>query len=421
MNAFRVEGAKLLAQWPTRILPLVCVLGPFAFAIVLRIQPAVPQDTLFGTWVHTSGFAVSLVILGFAGAWVFPVIAGIAGGDMFAGEDRLGTWKTLLTRSRSRSEIFAGKAVIAGSYAAVMVVLLGASSILAGVVATGTQPLVGLSGQVLGSGRAFELTVESWAVSLLPALAFTALALLVSAVTRSGAAGALAPLVAALALQLLSLVGSGEIVHALLLSTAVDAWHGMFAVPGFVGPIAWGALASVAYAAVFVGVAWLSLRNRDIAGPGTGERPWRRPVLALLLTVGLVVVLAVASSWGPTAITQARLEHSIVENFRNLTVLQQKELGRHGLERRDLRVLSGCRRQGTATPTRGAGDNWVCVLNVFTPAQTTIDYDVAVQANGCYTADGAPTFIGPLTIRSPQGKRFVNPLFRFDGCFDVMP
>jgi ABC-2 type transport system permease protein len=421
MNVVRFEGAKLLAQWPTRILPLVCVLGPFAFAAVLRIQPAVPQDTLFGSWVHASGFAVPLVILGFAGAWVFPVIGGVAGGDMFAGEDRLGTWKTLLTRSSRRSEIFVGKVVVAGAYAVAMVVLLGAASILAGVVATGTQPLVGLSGQVLGSGRAFELTVASWAISLLPALAFTALALLVSAVTRSGAAGALGPLVAALALQLLSLVGSGEIVHALLLSTAVDAWHGMFAVPAFVRPIVWGALVSVAYAAVFIGVAWFSLRNRDIAGPGTGERPWRRPVRVLALAMGLVALLAVASNWGPTAITQARLQRSIVGNFRNLTVLQQEELGRHGLAGGDLRVIPGCRRQGVATPTRGAGDNWVCILNVFTPAQTTIDYDVTVQSNGCYTADGAPAFIGPLTIRGSRGRRLLNPLFRFDGCFDVVP
>jgi ABC-2 type transport system permease protein len=421
VTVFRVEGAKLLAQWPTRILPLICVVGPFAFAIVLRIQPAVPQDTLFGNWVHTSGFAVPLVILGFAGAWVFPVIAGIAGGDMFAGEDRLGTWKTLLTRSCRRSEIFAGKVLIAGFYAVAMVVLLGTASILAGVVATGTQPLVGLSGQVLGSGRALELTVESWAVSLLPALAFTALALLVSAVTRSGAAGALAPLLAALALQLLSLVGSGEIVHALLLSTAVDAWQGMFAVPAFVGPIAWGALISVAYIAVFIGIAWFSLRNRDIAGPGTGERPWRRPVRALLLALGLVALLAAAGGWGPPTITQARLERSIARNFRNLTVLQQKELARHDLAAGDLRVLPGCRRQGVATPTRGPGDNWVCILNVFTPAQTTIDYDVTVQANGCYSADGPPAFIGPLTIRDRRGRRLLNPLFRFDGCFDVGP
>lgn len=419
----RFEAAKLLAQWPTRILPLVCILGPLAFAAVLRIQSAVPQDTLFGSWVHTSGFAIPLVILSFAGAWVFPVIAGVAGGDMFAGEDRLGTWKTVLTRSCRRSEIFSGKVVVAGAYVVVMVALLGAASIVAGVLATGTQPLVGLSGQVLGSGRALELTVASWGISLLPALAFTGLAVLVSAVTRSSAAGALGPLVAALALQLLSLVGSGELVHVLLLSTALDAWHGLFAVPAFSRPIVWGALVSLGYLAVFVGVAWFSFRNRDIAGTSPGERRWRRPIRVLVIATGLVALLAVASNSGPTALTQTRLERSIVTNFRNLTVLQQRYLGRHDVAGREMRILPSCRRQGVATPTRGPGDNWVCYLDVFTSsgAQFTVDYDLTVQTNGCYTAEGPPAFIGPLTIRDRQGRRRVNPLFRFDGCFDVVP
>lgn len=420
---YRFEAAKLLAQWPTRILPLVCILGPLAFAAVLRIQSAVPQDTLFGGWVHTSGFAIPLVILSFAGAWVFPVIAGVAGGDMFAGEDRLGTWKTVLTRSCRRSEIFAGKAVVAGAYAVVMVVLLAGASILAGVLATGTEPLVGLSGQVLGSGRALELTVASWGVSLLPALAFTGLAILISAITRSSAAGAFGPLVAALALQLLSLVGAGEVVHTLLLSTALDAWHGLFAVPAFSGPIVWGVLVSLGYAAVFIAVAWLSFRNRDIAGTSPGARRWGRPIRVLVTATAMVALLAAASNWGPTAITQTRLERSIVTDFRNLTVLQQKYLGRRDLAGREMRILPSCRRPGVTTTTRGPGDNWVCVLDVFTPsgAQFTVDYDVTVQTNGCYTAEGPPAFIGPLTIRDRQGRRRLNPLFRFDGCFDVVP
>ncbi len=53
------------------MLALVCVLGPFAFAGVLAIQSGSPADTLFGVWVHSTAFAVSLVVVGFAGAWAF--------------------------------------------------------------------------------------------------------------------------------------------------------------------------------------------------------------------------------------------------------------------------------------------------------------------------------------------------------------
>ena len=324
MSACRVEGAKLLAQWPTRILPLVCVLGPLAFAIVLRIQPAVPTDTLFGSWVHTSGFAVPLVILGFAGAWVFPVIAGIAGGDMFAGEDRLGTWKTLLTRSSRRSEIFAGKVLIAGAYAVAMVVLLGAASILAGVVATGTQPLVGLSGQVLGSGRALELTVESWAVSLLPALAFTALALLVSAVTgaaRPGCSPRSSRRSRCSCCRSSARARSSTRCSSRRRSTPGTEFSRRLRSPGR----SCGEHSSaLAYAAVFLGVAWLSLRNRDIAGPATGRASLAAPARVLRSLSGSSRCSPSRATWGPTAITRARLERSIVRDFRNLTVLQQE-------------------------------------------------------------------------------------------------
>lgn len=50
-----------------------------------------------------------------------------------------------------------------------------------------------------------------------------------------------------------------------------------------------------------------------------------------------------------------------------------------------------------------------------------MSYDVDVKPNGCYTAEGPPGFIGPLTIRRPNHAPIVNPLFRFDGCFEVAP
>ena len=422
--AFRVETAKLLAQWPARVLPLVCLLAPLAFAAVLHIQSGVPQDTLFGGWVHTSGFAIPLVTLGFTGAWGFPVIAGVVGGEMFAGEDRLGTWKTVLTRACTRAEIFAAKVLTACAYTVVMVLLLCAGSLLAGVVATGTQPLVGLSGQVLGSGHAAELTLASWAVSLLPALGFTCLALLVSAVTRSSAAGMLGPLLAALAMQLLSLVGSGDVVRGLLLSTPLDAWHGLFAAPAFRGPIAWGALTCLAYVVVCLGGAWLSLRRRDVAGAVPTVRGWSRPLRGVAVAVAAVAALAAAGNVGATGITAARLDRSLATTFENLTVLQQADLGRRVPAGARMRIWPTCRRQGVPTPTRGPGDDWLCALEIVTPAVSggvvPVNYDVSVKPNGCYTAEGPPAYIGPMTI-GRGGVTRVNPLFRFDGCFDVAP
>jgi ABC-2 type transport system permease protein len=413
----RFEVAKLLAQWPTRILPLVCVLAPLAFAAVLRIQSGVPQDTLFGVWVHTSGFAVPLVILSFAGAWGFPIIAGIVGGDLFSSEDRLGTWKTLLTRSCTREEIFLGKAATAFAYTLAMVLLLAAGSILAGVIATGAQPLVGLTGQTLGSGHAAALTIASWGISLLPALGFTALALLISTVTRSSAAGMLGPLVAALAMQLLALIGSGDVVRALLLST------GMFAAPAYTRPMEWAALISLCYIVACLAVAWLNLRDRDVAGTASEERSWGRQLRVLAIAIAVVALLGAISNLGPTSITANKLEKSISQTFNNLTVLQQKDLGRNVPAGGHLDLIAFCQRQGVLQTHRGPGADWLCGIDIpkLFGEPTEVSYDVDVKPNGCYTAEGPPSFIGPLTIRRPNHPPIVNPLFRFNGCFEVAP
>src|SRR5262249_31160894 len=173
----------------------------------MRVQNAVPADTLFGRWATTTGFATSLTVLGFAGSLGLPFLAGVLAGDVFSSEDRYGTWKTILTRSRTRDEIFVGKTVAAFASATVAVLVLGVSSLLSGVVLVGSSPLVGLSGQLVG--HAAWLVLASWAYTVLPTLVYVSLALLLSVVSRSGIVGVLGPTVVGLVMQLLALLGPG--------------------------------------------------------------------------------------------------------------------------------------------------------------------------------------------------------------------
>src|SRR5262249_12026419 len=139
--AYRVELAKLWSQLAVRVLLVVCVLAPLGFAVVMKLQTAVPADTLFGRWARTSGFATALTVLGFAGTLGLPLIAGLLSGDVFASEDRYGTWKTILTRSCSRGQVFAGKAAASITAAVVALGLLAVSSLVSGAVLIGTEPL----------------------------------------------------------------------------------------------------------------------------------------------------------------------------------------------------------------------------------------------------------------------------------------
>lgn len=257
------ELEKLTAQWRIRAVLVLCLVAPFLFALGLRAQDTLPSDTLFGRWAHDSGFAVPLVVLGFAGQWALPLLVCLVAGDIFSSEDHHGTWKTILTRSRTRGQVFAGKTLAAVTYSAVVVLLLGAGSLAAGVLVIGHQPLVGLSGQEIGAGRAAGIVVESWLYMLLPCLAFTALGVFFSLATRHSAAGIGAPAVLGLLLQLVSLVDGLGPVRRLLPTTAFDAWHGLTTAPAFHRPLVSGAYVSAGCAVVFLAAGHLLMLRRD--------------------------------------------------------------------------------------------------------------------------------------------------------------
>jgi len=261
--AYRWETRKLTAQWWVRATLAGYFLAPFLFAAALRMQDTVPSDTLFGRWVHDSGFASPLVVLSFAGQWALPLLVCLVAGDMFASEDRHGTWKTVLTRSSSRTDIMVGKSLAAATYSVATVLTTGAGSIASGVLLLGHQPLVGLSGTLVPSGRAAELVALSWATALPPTLGFTALGLLLSLVTRNSIAGALGPAVVAGAMQMLSFVDGFDTVRHLLLTTPFDAWHGLFAAKPYYGPLREGLVVCAAYLVVFLGAAYAVIRRRD--------------------------------------------------------------------------------------------------------------------------------------------------------------
>ncbi|WP_413752476.1 ABC transporter permease [Streptomyces sp. R-74717] len=257
------ELEKLSAQWRIRAVLALCLVAPFLFALGLKAQDTLPSDTLFGRWAHDSGFAVPLVVLGFAGQWALPLLVCLVAGDIFSSEDHHGTWKTILTRSRTRGQIFAGKTLAAVTYSVAVVLLLGAGSLAAGVLVIGHQPLVGLSGQEIEAGRAAGIVVESWLYMLLPCLAFTALGVFFSLATRHSAAGIGAPAVLGLLLQLVSLVDGLGPVRRLLPTTAFDAWHGLTTEPAFHRPLVTGAYVSVGCAVVCLTVGYFHMLRRD--------------------------------------------------------------------------------------------------------------------------------------------------------------
>jgi ABC-2 type transport system permease protein len=425
LDVYRAERRKLNAQLATRALALVCLLGPFAFGAVLSLQSGVPADTLLGVWVHSSGYAVPFVVLGFGGYLGFPVLAGVLAGDIFSAEDRYGTWKSLLTRSRSRGEVFAGKCLALLALTTALLAVTALSSLLAGLLFTGGGPLVGLDGNTLSSGEALGLTALSWLLALPPLLAFASIAVLISVASRNGIVGVLGPVLVGLVMQLLALVGSGGWMHALLAVTAFGDWHGLLTAPQFYAPLLIGTGVSLLWIAACLGAAWAILSRRDFAGPPVSRRGgWVMPARVVFAAAVAIVVLGVAGGLGPAAVNRSRLQASISVAFRRLTALQQRELG-HGVPAgAGLLLQSRCYRH--AARSEGPGDDWSCTLTVLRAAAgaelfqpTPVTYEVSVKSDGCYKAQAPSSFVGQQTMTDARGRSVVNPLFVIYGCFDT--
>ena len=110
-RGYRFEMVKLFTRWPVRLALLACWLGPALLVAVISQQSALPSDTVFGRWMGQTGWAGSLVVLTFSGTWVLPLLTSLVAGDIFAQEDRLGTWRHLLVAVRAPRRIFAAKAL----------------------------------------------------------------------------------------------------------------------------------------------------------------------------------------------------------------------------------------------------------------------------------------------------------------------
>ena len=417
--AIRVEVAKLFSQLPLRVVLALCIIVPAAFAVVMGAGSTRPTDTLFGRWAGTTGFATSLTMLTWATAWGAPLLAGLFAGDIFASEDRHGTWKTILTRSCTRTRLFLGKAVAATLCVWFSFALIAVVSVVAGLAAVGSDPLVGLSGQLIGTGSALGLVAAGWGLSLLWTSVFVALGLLLSIASRSGIVGVLGPLVLAIVLQLLETIASGQIVRSVLPSTPSEAWHVLFTAPVHAVPILQAVGTSVGYTAVLAGAAWVLLRRRDFAGADTVPANRRRATVRIGIAVAAVsALLGVFSGVGPTALTAKRLDTSVAATFGKLAEVRYH--WQSGAQADPtIPWHATCDRGGSTGNDKGAGDDWACTVTDLRASDGvgTNVLDVTLKANGCYVVQSPPGAVGALYVNDDHGRSFINPLYAFDGCF----
>jgi ABC-2 type transport system permease protein len=265
-RVYRWEVEKLLAQKRTFLGLGAAVLVPIIFVVVLQLQSGGPNDVPLGRYIRDTGLAVPFVVLFFMSIWGLPLITALVAGDIVAAEHHNGTLKTILTRSRDRGQVFAGKVLAAFTYTVALVFAMGLVGVIAGSAAWGFHPLTSLSGTKVSAWHSLALLVASLAVYVLPLMGIAAFALLLSTVTRNSAAAVVGALMWALFMQLLGVLPGTESFRSYLLGTQFDAWHGFLRVPADWAPVGRAAWVCALYILLPLIGAYLVFLRRDVAG-----------------------------------------------------------------------------------------------------------------------------------------------------------
>ena len=427
-RGYRFELVKLLAQWPVRLGVLACWLGPALFVAIISRQSSLPTDTVFGRWMNQTGWAGSLVVLTFCCSWVLPLLTSLIAGDVFASEDRLGTWRHLLVAVRSPRRIFAAKALAALTVITLLAAGLAVSGIAGGLAAVGNHPLAGLDGHELAPGSAAASVVLAWACVLAPTLAFAAVGLLGSVAFGRSPMGLVLPALLALALGIVQLLPVPVIVRVALPSYGFVAWRGLFADPAQLGPLAVAIGCSLAWAVAASALAYRLFLRRDftdLAYDGAGRRVLIRAALPLAaLFAATVVVIAAVTPASGSGIEKAKLDRSLATAFAHLYRLQTEELHRPAVTEAQLRTSAACDKGGSRVDDAGAGNDWRCVVTWSLPGSTakgSAIYQLDVTPDGRYVADGdGPQQVnGFFQVRIATGDA-PNPLWQFDGLVNLL-
>lgn len=425
-RAIAFELVKLTSQWRVRLAVLAAWVGPAVCILVITRQSSLPADTLFGRRMLESGWADSLVVLGFAEFLVLPLLTSLVAGDVFASEDRLGTWRHLLIAVRSPRRIFLAKAFAGYSLVLVMLAGLAISSIVGGLVAVGGHPLIGLDGHSFSGGAAAARVLTAW-LSVLPAtLTLASIGLLGSVLFGRSPLGLALPVVAAFGMDGMLQLPFPAIVRLALPYNSFLAWRGLFTDPAQAGPVLIGLAVNLAWILVLTALAYRLFVRRDFTDVSYDGAPGRQVLTAIAPVAGLLaaaaLAIAVVGHPSGSGIDRQKLERSLASSYAQLYALQNHELQRTPITAAQTHATASCH-NGSQTD-RGPGNDWRCVITWQVPGSTVVGnaiYQLEVTPDGRYVADGdGPKEVnGFFQVRTPRGDA-PNPLWQFDGSVELL-
>ena len=194
----------------------------------------------------------------------FPLVLGVVSGDCIAGEANIGTLRYLLTVPVTRGRLLTVKTLAIATFTVITVLVVAVVGILTGAVLFGLHSVTLLSGDTVSLGSGLLRTLGIAAYVSVAMFALGAGGLFVSTLTENAIAAMATTIGIAILSALLDAVPQLSAIHPYLLT---DHWLGFGELLrtsiGVQSLLQWSLL-HVAYAAIFLSLAWSRITTKDI-------------------------------------------------------------------------------------------------------------------------------------------------------------
>ena len=247
---------------------LVLAAVPVLLAVAVKVSSSdgdgPRRGSDFLTAATSNGMFVALAALTVEIALFLPLAIAMLSGDAIAGEANTGTLRYLLTVPVSRTRLLSVKyaALVIGSVIGATVVAV--TGIVIGGILFGLGPVTLLSGAQVPLADGLWRVVLSVAYVAVGLSALAAIGLFVSTLTEQPIAVMVTVTIISTAMWILDGISQLDWLHPYLLVDYWPAFADLFREPMFLEQIGRGLLVALAYAVVFLSLAWARFGQKDI-------------------------------------------------------------------------------------------------------------------------------------------------------------
>ncbi len=244
---------------------LVLASVPILVAVALKFsQPREGRGPDFISSATSNGIFVALTALSIELALFLPLAVAALSGDTIAGEANIGTLRYLLTVPVDRTRLLAVKYVSLVIGATIGVLVVAGTGLLIGGILFGLGPTTLLSGTQVGLGDALGRLAISVIYLSVGLGALAAIGLFISTLTEQPIGAMIALVVVSTAMFILNEIPQLEWLQPWLLVHYWPAFSDAFRDPIFYEQMGQGLLVALAYAAVFLSLAWARFTQKDV-------------------------------------------------------------------------------------------------------------------------------------------------------------